>query len=186
MIAGLLEPSRLPALGPGRRDSKLAMRLRSLSAADLFSHARVTDTSMAAACLAGLWLHADGLDESHAISQTIENATGSFWHGIMHRREGDFGNAKYWFRRVGQHPVFGSLGVGARELAKRFESQEGAAIARQSSWDAGRWIDLCQLAQESSHSGPTVQGADLVDFCLNVQVLEWGLLFDYSYQRAVS
>lgn len=54
---------------------------------------------------AGLWLYIDELDRSHRISQGIEDATGSFWHGIMHRREGDFGNSRYWFHRVGKHPA---------------------------------------------------------------------------------
>ena len=28
-----------------------------------------------------------------------------YWHGIMHRREGDFSNSHYWFRKVGNHPA---------------------------------------------------------------------------------
>ena len=72
---------------------------------------------MAACCIAGVWLLHDFLDESHTISQGIDTPSGSFWHAIMHRREGDFSNAKYWFRRVGQHPVFDALGQRAAELA---------------------------------------------------------------------
>lgn len=52
-----------------------------------------------------LWLYVDELDLSHTISQNIDDATGSYWHGIMHRREGDFSNSHYWFRRAGLHPV---------------------------------------------------------------------------------
>ncbi len=59
--------------------------------------------------LCGLWLLAGELDRSHSISQDIRSSDGSFWHGIMHRREGDFGNSKYWFRRVGSHPVLEQL-----------------------------------------------------------------------------
>lgn len=59
--------------------------------------------------LSGLWLLAGDIDRSHSISQDIENPEGSFLHGIMHRREGDFSNAKYWFRRVGNHPVIEQL-----------------------------------------------------------------------------
>ena len=66
---------------------------------------------MALACMAGLWLRHDFLDESHRISQDLENPSGSYWHGIMHRRELDFSNAKYWFRRVGMHRVFEPLWV---------------------------------------------------------------------------
>src|SRR5690348_16418541 len=47
----------------------------------------------AKAMLAGLWLWHDWLDESHRISQSLSSATGSFWHAIMHRREGDFSNS---------------------------------------------------------------------------------------------
>jgi hypothetical protein len=54
--------------------------------------------------MAGLWLYADELDRSHAVSQQIPTPEGSFWHGIMHRREGDFSNAKYWFRNAGALP----------------------------------------------------------------------------------
>ena len=47
------------------------------------------DEALAAPVLqAALWLYADDLDRSHRICQQIEDATGSFWHGIMHRREG--------------------------------------------------------------------------------------------------
>lgn len=58
---------------------------------------------------AGLWLYIDELDRSHTISQSIHDATGSFWHGIMHRREGDFSNSHYWFNRVGNHPAMAGI-----------------------------------------------------------------------------
>ncbi len=58
---------------------------------------------------AALWLYVDELDTSHTISQDIDDATGSYWHGIMHRREGDFPNAHYWFRKVGDHPAMATL-----------------------------------------------------------------------------
>ncbi|MEM9021448.1 MAG: hypothetical protein AAGC44_12870 [Planctomycetota bacterium] len=54
---------------------------------------------------AALWLYVDELDASHAISQDLHSPTGSFWHAIMHRREGDFPNAKYWYRKAGAHPA---------------------------------------------------------------------------------
>lgn len=61
------------------------------------------------ALAAGLWLYVDELDRSHAISQGMHDATGSYWHGIMHRREGDFGNSHYWFHRAGRHPALASI-----------------------------------------------------------------------------
>ena len=57
------------------------------------------------ALAAGLWLYAGDLERSHAISQGLDDATGAYWHGIMHRREGDFSNGHYWMRRASRHPL---------------------------------------------------------------------------------
>ncbi|MCW5943099.1 MAG: hypothetical protein KIS66_12765 [Fimbriimonadaceae bacterium] len=54
--------------------------------------------------VAAVWLYVDDLERSHRVSQGIEGPTGAAWHAIMHRREGDFWNSKYWWRRVGPHP----------------------------------------------------------------------------------
>lgn len=54
---------------------------------------------------AGVWLYVDDLDRSHQISQSLDTPTGAFLHAIMHRREGDFWNSKYWYRRAQGHPA---------------------------------------------------------------------------------
>ena len=109
VAVGLLREKWLPALGPGNPDPHLRPKLEVLTAEQLLAPHPVRDRDMAAACLAGLWLYHDFLDESHEISQTLLTPSGSYWHGLMHRREPDFSNAKYWFRRVGDHPVFEPL-----------------------------------------------------------------------------
>src|SRR5687768_14593322 len=106
-ISDLLVREEPNELGPGSPNRSVYSRLSSLSPSDL-SHS-IRDQQMARACLAGLWLLHDFLDESHSISQEIDTTTGSYWHGIMHRREPDYGNAKYWFRRMGQHPMCAPL-----------------------------------------------------------------------------
>jgi len=58
------------------------------------------------ALVAGLWLYVDDLERSHGVSQSLEDTTGSYWHGIMHRREGDFSNSHYWIRRAAGHELF--------------------------------------------------------------------------------
>ena len=47
---------------------------------------------MPACCCAGLWLLHGYLDESHALSQSIHTTSGSYWHGLTHRREPNFAN----------------------------------------------------------------------------------------------
>ncbi|MEM7478479.1 MAG: hypothetical protein AAF483_26145, partial [Planctomycetota bacterium] len=114
----------------------------------------------------GLWLLAGELDRSHSISQNDGSAEGSFWHGIMHRREGDFGNSKYWFRRVGAHPVHDQLKatiLSAELLEPTLKSSltEAASIA-----DA--IVDACH----SVASGKTEWQSDLQEVCW----WEWQLL----------
>ncbi|QQE10077.1 hypothetical protein JD969_11175 [Planctomycetota bacterium] len=64
----------------------------------------------------GIWLYVDELDRSHTISQSIETATGSFWHAIMHRREGEFWNSNYWYRRTNQHPAMKQIDMPDNEI----------------------------------------------------------------------
>jgi hypothetical protein len=133
---------------------------------------------MARACLAGLWLRHDFLDESHALSQDIDTPTGSYWHGIMHRREPDYGNAKYWFRRVGRHPIFGALAAEACTLAAAQPTIDVPRLLQaESDWDPFRFVDLCQ--QAAREKGP------LESLCRAIQQREWELLFDYCFLQAV-
>lgn len=55
--------------------------------------------------IAGLWLYVDDLERSHTVCQAIEDATGAYWHGIMHRREGDYPNSRHWMNRAASHPL---------------------------------------------------------------------------------
>jgi len=77
---------------------------------------------------AGLWLYVDELERSHEISQGMRNATGSFWHGIMHRREGDFSNSHYWFNCTGAHPAMAQIpGYDPHEFIDRVAKARGKA-----------------------------------------------------------
>lgn len=67
------------------------------------------------ACIeAGLLLLHDFDAQAHEIVQGLEGdgqlQTADYWHGIMHRREPDPGNAAWWFRRVSGHPAASVLG----------------------------------------------------------------------------
>ncbi|MEM9589263.1 MAG: hypothetical protein AAGA03_18420 [Planctomycetota bacterium] len=97
----------VPGLGDGPNDAGLSERLRAIHASGGMIEGVASEVT--AGVISGLWLLAGDLDRSHDLSQSIKTPEGSFWHGIMHRREGDFGNSKYWFRLVGEHPVLDQL-----------------------------------------------------------------------------
>ena len=177
-IAVLLAEDRLPPLGPGTANERVRQQLATLKADAVFAPRPVRDQNMAAACLAAMWLYHDFLDESHKIAQEIETPEGSYWHGLMHRREPDFSNAKYWFRRVGQHAIFEPLRLFAAETVTAVRQQrESAFLATQTAWDPFAFIDLC----ESAYHGRSK--TELL--CRQVQKREWELLFDYCYRRAI-
>lgn len=177
IVADVLADAPRMTLDAGAPNEAVPERLRGLEMDDLFPGEKIMDPGMAGACLSALWLRHGFLDDSHTLSQGIPSATGSFWHGIMHRREGDYGNAKYWFGRVGDHPVFAELGAAAREIAALGDGPAARAVAAREAWDPNYFIDLCEIAV----------GAGKPDDLLwcQVQRAEWEILFAHSYRGAV-
>ena len=53
--------------------------------------------------LTGLWWDAKGdWGRAHEAAQQDEGPAGSWVHAYLHRKEGDAGNAAYWYRRAGK------------------------------------------------------------------------------------
>ncbi|MFO0799001.1 MAG: hypothetical protein U0804_16155 [Gemmataceae bacterium] len=149
-VAALLAVDRLPELGPG---SPLAAMHVQLAAAA---------KTLPQACAAGLWLRFDFLDECHEICQADEgNPDRDFWHAVMHRREPDASNSKYWWRRVGPHPVVKGLREHAPALGYAYTTPEA-------------FVDECERVRR------TRSDAELV--ARWVQRLEWELMFDHCWR----
>jgi hypothetical protein len=177
LVAELLTGDRLPELGPGRPNEAARPLLEKLTVEKLFAGRKIVDHSLAECCLSALWLWHDFLDESHQISQEIDTADGSYWHGIMHRREADYGNAKYWFRRVPQHAIFDAIAYAARDLASKHKLDRPAEfLATQTTWDPFRFVDLCEaIARGKSACKQLAE---------EVARVEWQFLFGFCFQRA--
>src|SRR5688572_10743517 len=165
-----LVTDRLPELGPGATNEALRAQLAALTIESMFEGRGVAEEEAARCCLSALWLYHDFLDESHNISQEIETVEGSYWHGIMHRREPDYGNAKYWFRRVPGHSIFDPLAEAARELAGQAKLDGPAEFLKsQATWDAYRFVDLCEAIARGQSSCEML--------AREVARAEWQLLF---------
>ncbi len=161
VVADLLAARSVVPLGPGAPDHTVRGQLAALND-DVFG--RVVDRDMAAACRSGLWIAFNFLDESHDISQNIHTTAGSYWHAIMHRREPDAWNSKYWFRKVGSHPVLKQLADQAPELGCKFT-------------DPYDFIEFVERVRGTNSPDEEV--------AKQVQWLEWELLFEWCFRRAV-
>jgi hypothetical protein len=142
----LIATSDLPELGPQPRGSRFSLPELTGKLDAFFAQApSPPEAESLLRCAALLW-H-DHLDVSHEISQGIHNPDGSFLHGIMHRREPDYGNAQYWFHRVGNHPCFGSI---ARQTTDHLRSQGDHALlkklASHGAWDPFAFVNACEEA----------------------------------------
>jgi hypothetical protein len=182
----LLEGNRRRGLEFGKPDRAVRPALEALSANALFAHAeegsgrrQPVDAEMADCCVAGVWLVHDFLDESHEISQRIDTPSGSIWHAIVHRREGDYANAKYWFRHAGRHDVLDFLGQRAAELAAiRGDTVAIQRLTASGTFDPLAFVDLCQSEVRSG-------SPKHLDLCVDIQQVEWELLFDWCYRAAI-
>jgi hypothetical protein len=85
----------------------------------------------------------------------------------------DYWNSKYWFRQVGDHPVFSDLHYGVVHLV----NSSNLLKFQQRSWDPFLFVDMVQ-----KYIGT---GSDKEEICKKIQSLEWQLLFDYCYKQAI-
>ena len=137
----LLNRDPLPPLEPGAVwKHKLSNEIDSLDEKELVK--------------AGLHLLNDDIDRCHSIAQDTPTDEGNYWHAILHRREPDYFNSKYWYRRVAEHPVYSQL---------REEFQD---------WDPFEFVDWCE---SSSWGG----GVKSVSWLEDVQAKEMGHLLNY-------
>lgn len=119
----------------------------------------------------GLLLLNDDLHASHGISQSIKTPSGSFWHAIMHRREGDASNANYWWRLTGSHPAFEPLFENAHKYLHARSEDEARDFAAKMERD-GHWnpIDFVRACSNASGDDEWLRG---------LQMLEINTLFNW-------
>jgi hypothetical protein len=161
----------------------------------------LADVAAGYAVLAGLWLWVDGLHESHEIAQQSPSAlaarargsalkmlpdrsgsedltpTLAFWHAIMHRREGDFSNSKYWYARCRNHPALAPIGTNAASIVNPLPADKLLLRLTSGGWDPDAFVDLVEAVHRNP-SDPRHRAA------VAVQQLEWRLLFDHCTRLA--
>jgi hypothetical protein len=172
-IEKLLDTAQFPELGPGPRPGiKSEAELKKSLDKVLGNSELKPEQRELISALVLLW-H-DQLDAAHEIAQEIGNATGAFIHGIMHRREPDYGNAAYWFRRVGKHPAFGLI---ANRAGKALEAKGEADLTKKlipgGEWDPFAFISSCEGATRNS------SGAEQKNILRELQAIESRALLEW-------
>jgi len=174
-----LNPDAYRSLVPNASDGSTEARdlLESMRPPQLLAAGKIASSDDGKAMLAGLWLWHDWLDESHTISQGLDNPTGSFWHAIMHRREGDFGNSKYWYARCASHPALPTLTVQASSLLNPMPADKSLLRLTAHGWNPAAFVDLV----EQLHARPDDPRHKVA---VALQRLEWRVLFNHCTRAA--
>lgn len=173
ILKELLAGTEPPELGPGPRpgvrpQAELESALNSLPTGQAISS---TSRELARA-LVLLW-H-DHLEAAHRIVQDIENSDGSLVHAIMHRREPDYWNSKYWWRRVGKHPCFVEMARRVTDFLKsKGERELSSKLVPRGDWDAFAFVDACQAVAGLLPSDERVQ------LLREVQRIEFGVFLAF-------
>lgn len=159
----LIQTDTLPSLGP---DSRSGVRSESdlIDEVDtLCSNENLLGRQQELLRSAALLWH-DDLDGSHDISQSIKTSEGSFLHGIMHRREPDNSNAKYWFRLVGDHPCYPELADTVSDLLSNANATHLLdSLVAGGDWDAFAFVDACTRSPSPSDY-PILQQVQELEF----------------------
>ena len=170
MASALVDVERLlssaPALPLLRNEMRPAQETCKLASQDpetLFPGA-----PHSSAALAGVLLRLGCWDEAHTVAQDIGSVEGSYWHAIVHRMEPDPGNAAYWFRRVGHHPIFPDLLRRTQEILK---NSVRVSWQLEEAWDPFLFIDWCEEARRL--------GTHAIDVANKIQMAEWEFLFEW-------
>lgn len=130
----------------------------------------IADAKMFALVRGALLCAVDALDAAHRIFQEDPSDLGSYWHGVMHRREGDFDNARYWFRRAGRLPVFDRMHQDAANVSPN--------MSRQTTWDAYLLTGMCEQAKFGD--------AEAIPECVRLQRVEFEQLLAYCWRKGVA
>lgn len=169
-IETLLPATHPPGLGPGPRNgvaSVTAVRdqvAQALPQADAETIERVR---------ALVWLWQDHSEEAHEAVQDLHDRESSWIHAILHRREPDYSNARYWFHRVGQPAAYATLGDRVKAWLKTSgDNSLLKEVMPNGKWDGLGMVAACEASDIESEDQPRIRAL------IQIQVLEFRMVLE--------
>jgi len=148
----LLERPELPELFVRRAAPSIALKAleEACARAERAQPPKTADPEVVRA-LVLLW-H-DHWEPAHQLVQENESREAAIVHAIVHRREPDFWNSKYWWRRVGAHPACEVLGRQIRPWLDQHGLQEWRfRLIQGGIWDPFAFVDVVESLPETDPS----------------------------------
>lgn len=154
-----LQPAEPPWLGPTARPnvSSEAALAKQFATDPALQRLRAQTRRLAEATIL-IW--SDHLESAHRVVQEIETAEGAYLHGVVHRREPDFWNAKYWFRRASRASVNAAMAAPSESEARDPSVEAWSSrVFPGGRWEPLAFVDACEAAQALPESAPLVRWA---------------------------
>jgi hypothetical protein len=122
----------------------------------------------------------ESVENSKAINHSeLQQMTSTlaFWHAIMHRREGDFSNSKYWYARAAGHPALATIAGSVGPLVNRAPADKSLLRMIASGWNPNAFVDFVESvsADEADARYP---------IAVQLQQLEWRVLWEHCAREA--
>jgi hypothetical protein len=146
----------LPDLTAGPRSKVLNARSLHGLLDPFLKGLQFTDEKVALLQAAALLYH-DQHDPAHDIVADRTDVTSAFIHGILHRREPDYWNAKYWFRRCDMHPAYSILAANIKRWNGPGEPEAIRGLVLPGSFDPFAFVDACERQARSPRGSPEVE-----------------------------
>ena len=111
-----------------------------------------------------LLLAAGDLDQAHRMVQEMSTPDAAYIHGVIHRIDDDFNNARYWFRSARIHPA-------DAEMYRR-AAASSPTVARHSIWDPVLVTDMVETSRTAGVTEElrvilTIEFEELLQFLWN-------------------